>query len=104
LLECIGELLWQIQVCYYWTGVLVVMALPRRGVPVASEVARALNAPNVCLVRKLGVPGFEKLAMGAIATGGVRILNEEVIRSLGIRDGLLDKVTEKKQQEPLEPA
>src|SRR5258706_16171323 len=57
---------------------VLVLALPRGGVPVAYEVARALNAPlDVFLVRKLGVPGHEELAMGAIATGGVRVLNEE---------------------------
>ena len=57
---------------------VLVLALPRGGVPVAYEVARALNAPlDVFLVRKLGVPGHEELAMGAIATGGVRVLNDQ---------------------------
>src|SRR5437868_1846798 len=66
------------------TGVLV-LALPRGGVPVAFEVARSLGAPlDVFLVRKLGVPGQEELAMGAIATGGVRVVNEAVVRELGI--------------------
>src|SRR5438067_429969 len=64
---------------------VVVLALPRGGVPVAYEVARALGAPlDVFLVRKLGVPGYGELAMGAIATGGVRVLNENVVRGLGI--------------------
>src|SRR6187200_3534632 len=64
---------------------LIVLALPRGGVPVGHEVARALGAPlDVFLVRKLGLPGHEELAMGAIATGGVRVLNEEVVESLGI--------------------
>jgi predicted phosphoribosyltransferase len=65
-------------------GVLV-LALPRGGVPVAYEVARALDAPlDVFLVRKLGVPGYEELAMGAIATGGVRVLNQRVLREAGL--------------------
>ena len=64
---------------------VVVLGLPRGGVPVAYEVAQALDAPlDVFLVRKLGVPGHEELAMGAIATGGVRVLNEELIESLGL--------------------
>lgn len=61
---------------------VVVLALPRGGVPVAYEVAHALPAPlDVFVVRKLGVPGYEELAMGAVATGGVRVLNEEIVRS-----------------------
>jgi putative phosphoribosyl transferase len=64
---------------------VVVLALPRGGVPVAFEVSRALDAPlHVFLVRKLGVPGHEELALGAIATGGVRVLNKQLIESLGI--------------------
>src|SRR5438132_8917599 len=64
---------------------VLVLALPRGGVPVAYEVARALKAPlDVFLVRKLGVPGHEELAMGAIATGGVRVLNDEVVSYLNI--------------------
>jgi putative phosphoribosyl transferase len=66
---------------------LLVLALPRGGVPVAFEVARELDAPlDVFLVRKLGVPGHEELAMGAIASGGIRIVNEQVVRALGITD------------------
>ncbi|HUF34868.1 MAG TPA: phosphoribosyltransferase [Gemmatimonadales bacterium] len=66
---------------------LVVLALPRGGVEVGAEVARRLGAPlDVVLVRKLGVPGHEELAMGAIATGGVRILSEEVIATLGVSE------------------
>jgi putative phosphoribosyl transferase len=65
-------------------GVLV-LGLPRGGVPVAFEVARALKAPlDVFVVRKLGVPGHEELAMGAIASGGVRVLNDDVVEALGI--------------------
>ena len=64
---------------------VLVLALPRGGVPVAYEVARALGAPlDVFLVRKLGVPGHEELALGAIATGGVRLLNEELVGRLQI--------------------
>jgi predicted phosphoribosyltransferase len=64
---------------------VVVLALPRGGVPVAFEVARALNAPlDVFLVRKLGVPGHPELAMGAIASGGVRVLSDDLIDELGI--------------------
>jgi predicted phosphoribosyltransferase len=71
----------------------IVLALPRGGVPVAYEVARALHAPlDVFLVRKLGVPGHEELAMGAVATGDVRVLNAEVVRALGIPSSVIDAV------------
>src|SRR3954465_2740896 len=64
---------------------VVVLALPRGGVPVAYEVARALGAPlDVFLVRKLGVPGHEELALGAIATGGIRVLNTPLIETLNL--------------------
>ena len=64
---------------------VVVLALPRGGVPVAFEVAQALNAPlDVFVVRKLGVPGYEELAMGAVATGGLRVLNEQIVQDLRI--------------------
>src|SRR5947209_11357417 len=73
---------------------VLVLALPRGGVPVAFEVARALHAPlDVFLVRKLGVPGHEELAMGAIASGGVRVLNEDVVRALGIPDEWIEAAT-----------
>src|ERR1022692_1755898 len=63
----------------------VVLALPRGGVPVGYEVAKALNVPlDVFVVRKLGVPGYEELAMGAIASGGIRVLNSSLIRALQI--------------------
>ena len=72
---------------------VLVLALPRGGVPVAFEVARALEAPlDVFLVRKLGVPGHEELAMGAIASGGVRVLNQEVLRHLRISREAVDAV------------
>jgi predicted phosphoribosyltransferase len=73
---------------------LLVLALPRGGVPVAYEVALALDAPlDVFIVRKLGVPGNEELAMGAVASGGVRELNEDVIAALHIDAATLDAVT-----------
>ena len=69
---------------------VLVLALPRGGVPVGYEVARALHAPlDVYLVRKLGVPGHEELAMGAIASGGVRVLNQDVVRVLGIPEEII---------------
>jgi putative phosphoribosyl transferase len=79
---------------------VVVLALPRGGVPVAFEVARALNAPlDVFLVRKLGVPGHEELAMGAVATGGVRVLNDEVVSGLRIPGYVIDAVAAQEQRE-----
>jgi predicted phosphoribosyltransferase len=79
---------------------VVVLALPRGGVPVGFEVARALGVPlDVFIVRKLGVPGHEELALGAIATGGVRILNDELIHALGIPDHVTEAVTVKEQEE-----
>jgi putative phosphoribosyl transferase len=79
---------------------VIVLALPRGGVPVAYEVARALNAPlDVFLVRKLGVPGYEELAMGAIATGNVRVLNEKLINDLGIADEWIDQVATREERE-----
>ena len=79
---------------------LLVLALPRGGVPVAFEVARALRAPlDIFLVRKLGVPGQEELAMGAIATGGVRVINEDVVRYLQIPGEVIDAVAANEQRE-----
>jgi erythromycin esterase-like protein/predicted phosphoribosyltransferase len=79
---------------------VLVLALPRGGVPVAYEVARALGAPlDVFVVRKLGVPGYEELAMGAVATGGVRVLNDQLIKRLGIPDHVIDAVTARERQE-----
>ncbi|HEY5940649.1 MAG TPA: phosphoribosyltransferase, partial [Gemmatimonadales bacterium] len=78
---------------YAGTPDVMVLALPRGGVPVAYEVARALHAPmDVFIVRKLGVPGQEELAMGAVATGGVRVLNHQVVNALGIPDYVIDAV------------
>lgn len=79
---------------------LIVLALPRGGVPVGYEVARALGAPlDVFLVRKLGVPGHEELAMGAIASGGVRLISEDVIRAYNVSDAEIETVTAVEQQE-----
>jgi putative phosphoribosyl transferase len=79
---------------------VTVLALPRGGVPVAFEVASALHAPlDVIVVRKLGVPWQEELAMGAIATGGVRILNEDVVQFLEIPDEVINKIAAQEQQE-----
>jgi len=72
---------------------VIVLALPRGGVPVGFEVARALGADlDVLLVRKLGVPRHEELAMGAIASGGERVINDEVVASLGITQAMIDQV------------
>ena len=79
---------------------VVVLALPRGGVPVGYEVAEALGAPlDVFLVRKLGVPGYEELAMGAIASGGVRVLTPNVIRQLGISEKEVEEVTAREEKE-----
>src|SRR5437762_5427761 len=79
---------------------VVVLALPRGGVPVAFEVARSLNAPlDVFLVRKLGVPGHAELAMGAIASGGVRVLSDDILGQLGIPQAAVDEVTVRERAE-----
>ncbi|MEX2091649.1 MAG: phosphoribosyltransferase [Pirellulales bacterium] len=79
---------------------VLVLALPRGGVPVAFEVAKALDAPlDVFLVRKLGVPGHEELAMGAVASGGIRTLNRDVVEPLHISQQLIDRVAQREQLE-----
>ena len=79
---------------------VVVLALPRGGVPVAYEVARALEAPlDVFLVRKLGLPGYGELAMGAIASGGVRVLNEDVVSWYRIPADVIEEVVRREQAE-----
>jgi len=79
---------------------VVVLALPRGGVPVGYEVAAALGAPlDVFLVRKLGTPGHEELAMGAIASGGVRVLNEEVVRMLRPSNAVIERVEAEERRE-----
>ena len=79
---------------------VVVLGLARGGVPVAYEVARTLDVPlDVFVVRKLGAPGHEEFAIGAIATGGVRVLNQEAIRLLGLAPRIVDRITMVEQQE-----
>jgi len=95
-----GELLATKLTTYADRPEVLVLALPRGGVPVGFAVARALHVPlDIFLVRKLGVPGHEELAMGAIASGGVRVLNAEVIHTLHIQDGVVDLVAAQEQQE-----
>ena len=79
---------------------VLVLGLARGGVPVAYEVARALHVPlDVFVVRKLGAPGHEEFAIGAIATGGIRVLNPEAIQRLGITSSAIERVTMLEQQE-----
>lgn len=79
---------------------VVVLGLARGGVPVAYEIARALDVPlDVFVVRKLGAPGHEEFAIGAIATGGIRVLNQEAIQLLGITSSAIERVTMLEQQE-----
>jgi predicted phosphoribosyltransferase len=77
-----------------------VLAQPRGGVPVAYEVASALDLPlDVFVVRKLGIPGYDELAMGAVATGGVRVLNDQLVTRLGIPERVIEAVAAREQQE-----
>src|SRR5437016_1286760 len=79
---------------------VIVLGLPRGGVPVAFEVAQRLGAPfDVFIVRKLGVPGFEELAVGAIASGGVRVLNADVMRAIPNADEVIESITAKETAE-----
>ncbi len=95
-----GRLLASALVAYANRANVIVLGLPRGGIPVAFEIARVLNAPlGICLVRKLGVPGHEELAMGAIAPGGVRVLNQEVVNQLDISSDAIQAVTLHEQQE-----
>jgi predicted phosphoribosyltransferase len=95
-----GRLLAAKLVAYANRPDVLVLALPRGGVPVAFEVAHALNVPlDVFVVRKLGVPGHEELAMGAVATGGVRVLNDQVVQGLRIPDHVIDAVAAQEQLE-----
>lgn len=78
----------------------IVLALPRGGVPVGFEVARSLNLPlDVFIVRKIGVPGYEELAMGAVASGGVRVLNEEMVHRLNIPEHVISAATRNEEKE-----
>jgi len=95
-----GQILAEKLAAYAHCPDVLVLALPRGGVPVGYEVAQALHAPlDVFLVRKLGLPGQEELAMGAIASGGIRVLNEEVIDKLNIPEEVIDAVAAEEQQE-----
>ena len=79
---------------------VLVLALPRGGVPVGYELARALRAPmDVFVVRKLGVPGHEELAMGAVASGGVRVINEDVVDALDISNEVIEQVARSEGEE-----
>ena len=79
---------------------VVVLALPRSGVPVAYEVASALDLPlDVFVVRKLGIPGYDELAMGAVATAGVRVLNDQLVTRLGVPERVIEAVAAREQQE-----
>src|SRR5437016_5051891 len=95
-----GRLLAKKLVKYAGRDDVIVLGLPRGGVPVAFEVAQRLGAPlDVFIVRKLGVPGFEELAVGAIASGGVRVLNEDVMRALPNAVDIIEAVTAKETAE-----
>src|SRR5688572_32328760 len=79
---------------------VVVLALPRGGVPVAFEVAESLDAPlDIFLVRKLGMPGHPEYALGAIASGGVRVVSEDIVRAWGIPQSVIDTIARTEQQE-----
>lgn len=78
----------------------IVLALPRGGVPVAFEIAEALNLPlDIVVVRKLGLPGHEEFAMGAIASGGARFLNQDLIRQLSFSDEIIEHIVAREQRE-----
>jgi predicted phosphoribosyltransferase len=95
-----GKLLAQKLLHYANHPDVLILALPRGGVPVAYEVALALNAPmDVFIVRKLGLPGHEELAIGAIASGGVRILNQDIIRALNIPEEVIEHVAQRELRE-----
>ena len=95
-----GQLLAQKLTAYANCENTIVLGLPRGGVPVAFEAAKMLNLPlDICLVRKLGVPGREELAMGAIAANGVRIINRSVVDWLDISDQVIDQIAAQEQAE-----
>jgi putative phosphoribosyl transferase len=96
-----GRLLAEKLLKYAGRADVIVLGLPRGGVPVAFEVAQRLGVPlDVFIVRKLGVPGFEELAVGAIASGGVRVLNEDVMRALPNADETIESITARETAEP----
>src|SRR5215211_3223754 len=95
-----GRILAQELLHYANRSDVIVLALPRGGVPVAYEVALALHAPlDVFIVRKLGVPGHEELAIGAIASGGIRVLNDDIVRMLNISEEVIDHVAQRELRE-----
>jgi putative phosphoribosyl transferase len=95
-----GRLLAEKLVGYAEREDTIVLGLPRGGVVVAFEVAKALNAPlDIFLVRKLGAPGQEELAVGAIASGGIRVLNRDVVVALGLSETEIEAVTKREQAE-----
>jgi putative phosphoribosyl transferase len=95
-----GRLLAEKLVNYAGRTDVIVLGLPRGGVPVAYEVAKRLGVPlDVFIVRKLGVPGFEELAAGAIASGGVRVLNEDVVRAIPHAEEAIEAVTTRETAE-----
>src|SRR5271169_6973900 len=95
-----GELLGERLAGYAGRGDVVVLALPRGGVPIAREIAKILNAPlDIFVVRKLGVPGFEELAMGAIAMRGARFIEANVVEAFHIRDEVIEKVVQDERRE-----
>src|SRR5260221_6317291 len=95
-----GQVLAQHLLKYAGRDDILVLALPRGGVPVGYEVAIALDAPlDVFVVRKLGVPGHEELALGAVATGDVRVLNYDVVRGLAISNDMIEVVTAREMRE-----
>jgi len=95
-----GKKLAQRLIDYAGRSDVIVLALPRGGVPVAYEVSKALHAPlDIFIVRKLGLPGHEELAIGAIASGGVRVLNQDIIRYLNIPDELIEVVAQREIRE-----
>jgi len=95
-----GQLLAEALIKYADRDDVIVLGLPRGGVPVAYEVARRLHAPlDVLVVRKLGVPGYEELAMGAIASGGVQVIDHEIMRAMGIPRAALEAEATVQQEE-----
>lgn len=95
-----GRILAQDLSAYAGPSDVIVVALPRGGVPVAYEVALALSAPlDIFLVRKLGLPGHEELAVGAIASGGIRVLNEDLIHALSVPEEMINHVAQQELRE-----
>jgi putative phosphoribosyl transferase len=95
-----GRKLAQELIHYSGRSDVTIFALPRGGVPVAYEVALAINAPmDIFIVRKLGLPGREELAIGAIASGGIRVLNNDIVRILNVPEEVINFVVQRERQE-----